>query len=132
MNTRFLALSLLVLMLGFAGIMASVGFMVRDPLPVIARHHALDIESSVIEPPVSVRLSLDGGFGVTLAVAYPGRDEPPDLALAPHDGAPIRLDWESTAAGQAQATGQLTRPGRWALTLAEGAQRESVAFIVQE
>lgn len=132
MNPRFLALALLVAMLGFAGMMASVGFMVRDPLPVIARHQTLDIESCSIEPQVSVRLSLDGGFGVTLAAAYPGRDALPELLLAPHDGAPLRLEWESTAEGQAQARGQLTRPGRWEMTIIEGSQRESFAFIVQE
>ena len=132
MNPRYLALLLLVAMLGFAALMASVGFLVREPLPVIARHHTLDIESSSLQPPVSVRLALDGSFGVTLAVAHPGRDAPPDLALAPHEGAPVRLDWESTIAGQAQATGRLTRPGRWELILAEGAQSERFAFIVQE
>ena len=132
MNPRYLALFLLVAMLGFAGLMASVGFLVREPLPVIARHHTLDLESTALEPRVSVRLSLDGGHRVTLVMAHPGRDTLPELVLTPVDGAPLRLEWESTNAGQAQASGQLTRPGRWELTLADGPQRESFAFIVQE
>lgn len=132
MNPRYLALILLVAMLGFAGLMASVGFLVREPLPVIARHHALDLESTVLEPPVAVRLSLDGAHRVTLVMAYPGREAPPELALAPFDGAPLALDWENTGAVQAQISAQLTRPGRWELTLGDGSQRESFAFIVQE
>ncbi|MCC5989611.1 MAG: hypothetical protein JJT95_18230 [Pararhodobacter sp.] len=132
MNPRYLALLLLVVMLGFAGLMASVGFLVREPLPVIARHHTLELESTVLEPPVSVRLALDGGHQVTLVMAYPGREAPPELVLAPFDGAPLRLDWEGTASAQAQASGQLTRPGRWELSLSDGPQRESFAFIVQE
>ena len=132
MNPRILALILLVAMLGFAGMMASVGLLVRDPLPVVARHQSLTVESDALTPPVTVRMSFDGAFAVAMEIAHPGRQAAPEIRLAPHDGGAIPLDLDASTAERTRAEGQLTRPGRWELTIIDGATHESRAFIVQD
>lgn len=132
MSPRVLALSLLVAMLGFAGLMASVGFLVRDPLPILAPHNSLELHSETVQPAVSVRVSIDGNYRVQLVVDYPDRQAPPDLALAPSGAAPIALDWRTTGAYRQEGSGQMTRPGRWEITLLSGGARESLLFVVRE
>ncbi len=132
MNPRYLALILLVAMLGFAGMMASVGLLVRDPLPIVARHQSLVVESDTLTPPVAVRMSFDGAFVVAIDIAHPGRQAAPEIRLAPHDGGAIPLELGESTAERTRAEGRLTRPGRWELTIIDGAARESQAFIVQD
>ena len=132
MNPRYLALILLVAMLGFAGMMASVALLVRDPLPIVARHQSLLVEGDMLTPPVTVRMSFDGAFAVAIEIAHPGRETAPEIALAPFDGDAIPLDLDASAPEHTRASGHLTRPGRWALTIIDGTERESQAFIVQD
>ncbi|MGY6536504.1 MAG: hypothetical protein ACXIVG_14275 [Pararhodobacter sp.] len=132
MSPRVLALSLLVAMLGFAGLMASVGFLVRDPLPILAPHGSLELRSDTLQPPVVVRVSIDGSYRVQLVVDHPERAAPPDLALAPSGAGPIALDWQATGAFRHEGNGQMTRPGRWEVTLLADGIRESLLFVVRE
>ena len=132
MTPRILAVIMLVAMLGFAGMMASVGLLVRDPLPVVARHHSLLVESDTLTPPVAVRMSFDGGFAVAMEIIHPGRQTAPEITLQPLDGSAIPLDLDASAPEHTRAAGQLTRAGRWELTIIDGTTRDSQAFIVQD
>lgn len=132
MTPRILALTLLVAMLGFAGLMASVGFLVREPLPILAPHQRLELRSEAFEPPVTVAVLVDGRFRVDLVLDSEGAVAPSGLALAPAGGEPIAIEWRRVGETRLEGSGQLTRPGRWEVTLATAATRDALPFILRE
>ncbi len=132
MTPRVLALLMLVAMLGFAGFMGSVGFMVREPLQILAPHQSLTLQSGTLSPAVSVQVAVDGRFQVRLEVDHPGRTRPPEVLLAPAGAAPIDIDWQAAGDARLSGRGQMSRPGRWEVTLYDGSMRESLPFVVRE
>ncbi len=132
MTPRVLALVLLVAMLGFAGFMGSVGLLVREPLQILAPHQSLTLQSDTLSPAVSVRVAIDGSYRVRLEVDHSGRTRPPEVLLSPAGATPIDIDWQAENGARLTGQGQMNRPGRWEVTLADGSTRESLPFVVRE
>lgn len=131
MSIRATALVILGLLIAFIGVMASVSFLVRDPLPILAANRSLTLDSVQIVPPVRSTVMIDGGYRVEVTIEDPATPIV-QASLRPVGAAPIPLDAGANADGVYSASGQLTRPGRWELVLERGGVREVLAFIVQE
>jgi hypothetical protein len=131
MSTRAIAIVILGLLVAFIGVMASVSFFVRDPLPILAPNRTLTLDSTVIMPPVRSAVMIDGGYRVEVTIED-AMIPTVQAALRPVGGAAIPLDAGANADGVYSATGQLTRPGRWELVLSRGTEQEILSFIVQE
>ena len=132
MNTRAIAILLLVLVLGFIATMASVQYFIRDPLPMIGNNQMLHLRTRVHEPPLAVQIAIDGSYRVNVQLRHPGHEVLPEMVLRPTDAAPITLDFQQRDATLLAADGQLTRPGRWELDLAAQGRTETLRFIVRE
>jgi len=136
MATRIVAIVLLALVVGFIALLASVTFFVRDPIPVISPRSGPAMLVSEAEGP-SVQIALDAGYRVQVnlrGLAADPQEAPLQVSLAPdaQDGMPIALEQARLDSGEIIVTGQLTRPGRWTLTLWHGELRLSQGFVVQE
>ncbi|MDD7971270.1 hypothetical protein [Roseinatronobacter alkalisoli] len=131
MSTRVIALALLAFVLGFIFLMASVTWLVRDPLPIVGANQTLLLHSVEIQPQIRTAVAIDGGYRVDLTLTHDGAQDPHAL-LRPAGGQPIALDAGTDSAGAWSAAGQMTQPGRWELVLTEGTAREVIAFIVRE
>lgn len=131
MSIRIIALAILGLLIAFIGVMASVSFFVRDPLPILAPNRSLVLESTQIAPPVRSTVMIDGGYRVEVTIEDPATPTVQAI-LRPVGGTAIPLDAGANAGGVYSASGQLTRPGRWELVLERGGVREALVFIVQE
>lgn len=132
MTPRFLGLGLLAVMLLFAGFMASVGLLVREPLPILAPHQSLDLRSAELAPPITVTVAIDGRYQVTVTLDHAGHAAPPQTVLVPSGAGPIDMEWQSLGEGRLEGTGQMTRPGRWQVVLQTGQQAETLPFVVRE
>lgn len=136
MATRIVAIVMLALVVGFIALLASVTFFVRDPIPVISPRSGPAMLVSETAGP-SVQIALDAGYRVQVNLRGFGagaQDALPQVHLAPdaQDGQPIALELARLESGEIIVTGQLTRPGRWTLTLRHGEMRLSQGFVVQE
>ena len=131
MTTRIIAVSILVLLAGFIGVMGAVTFFVRDPLPIIAPNQTLVLGSATLTPPVQVEVMIDGRYRVGLTVSDPA-SPPAQIRLRPVNGTPIPIEELSRGAGSFTGGGQLTRPGRWEVVLERPGQQDVLPFIVQE
>ncbi|MCC5985219.1 MAG: hypothetical protein JJU42_12725 [Rhodobacteraceae bacterium] len=131
MSPRVIAIVILVVVVGFIGTMASVQYFVRDPLPIIGANQMLHKRTRAIDPPIALQIAIDGGYRVDVQFQHPG-NAPPEVSLRPTDGSAITLDMQSTSDTHMVANGQLTRPGRWDLTVSAPGVSETFQFIVRE
>ena len=131
MSTRTIAFALLVLIVGFIGVMASVTLFVRDPLPIVGANQTLLLHTIDIEPQIRSAVAIDGAYRVDLTVE---NVDPADISVTmrPVGGAGIPLDQGTNSAGAWSANGQVTRPGRWEIVLQTDDAREVMQFIVRE
>jgi len=131
MSPRVIAILILVVVVGFIGTMASVQYFVRDPLPIIGANQMLHKRTRAMDPPIALQIALDGAYRVDVQLQHPG-NTPPEVSLRPTEGRAIPLEVQSTSETHMVANGQLTRPGRWDLTVSLPGVSETFQFIARE
>ena len=123
---------MLVLVLGFVGLLASVTFFVRDPLPMLSPRVPVAFAP---ENGIAVRLSVDGGFAFeALVESTETAETPPRLVLRPvgTGGAGIMPDAARLDEGLFLASGQFNAVGRWELGVRHGDTSATFVFILRE
>ena len=132
--TRLLAVLLAVFFLGLAGLLASVTFFVRDPMPVLSARAPVVFEEG--EPGTGglrATVSVDPTYSFEVMGQAPGA-APPQVGMRRAEGDESAVEVEVSEAGEGlfQAHGQFTAPGRWTLQLHDGTEAHEFTFILQE
>ena len=131
---RLIAAILAVFFLGLAGLMASVTFFVRDPIPVVSARTPL-IVSKGDSPDDGLRatFAVDPSFRFEIS-GEGARGGLPEVSLrrGEGDGSSIAVEVSEAAEGVFQGRGQITAPGRWTLVVAHDGDTLEAPFILQE
>lgn len=131
---RLIAAVLAVFFLGLAGLMASVTFFVRDPIPVVtARAPLIVAEGETLDEGLRVTFAVDPSFRFEIT-GEGARGGLPTVHLRRTQGgaSDIAVEVSSAMEGVFQGRGQITAPGRWTLELAHDGGTLEAPFILQE
>ncbi len=133
--SRLLAVLLAVFFLGLAGLLASVTFFVRDPMPVLSARVPVTFEQGdVAAGGLRATVSVDPTYAFEVMGEAGARETPPRVAMrrAEGDESDVSVEVTEAEAGLFQAHGQFTSPGRWTLQLDDGDETHEFTFILQE
>lgn len=133
---RLFALVLAVFFLGLAGLMASVTFFVRDPIPVVSARTPLIVsEGEAPGEGLRATFAVDPAFRFEIS-GEGARGGLPEVLLrrgeGEGNGSDIEVEVSEAAEGVFQGRGQITAPGRWTLVLAHDGDTLEAPFILQE
>ena len=131
---RLIAAVLAVFFLGLAGLMASVTFFVRDPIPVVSARTPLIVsEGEMPGEGLRATFAVDPTFRFEIS-GEGARGGLPEVTLrrGEGDGSSIAVEVSEAAEGVFQGRGQITAPGRWTLVVAHDGDTLEAPFILQE
>lgn len=131
---RLIAAVLAVFFLGLAGLMASVTFFVRDPIPVVSARTPLIVsQGDTPDEGLRATFAIDATFRFEIT-GEGARGGLPEVTLrrGEGDGSSIAVEISEAAEGVFQGRGQITAPGRWTLLVAHDGDTLEVPFILQE
>lgn len=134
MTQRLIAALLALFFLGLVGLMASVTFFVRDPIPVVSARVPLVVHDGDISEGLRATLAVDPTMRFELSGQDTRSATPPGARLVRGQGGGGSIDvaLEEVGDGQWVGRGNLTAPGRWTLELATAGGRKEFPFILQE
>lgn len=134
MTQRLVAIVIAVFFLGLIGIMASVTFFVREPLPIASPRVPVTLETDSPGAVARAEVSLDGAYRFDILLTLHTDAAGPDVALLhPASGAePVLPDLDRPAPNQLRATGQFIAHGRWEILVEDGINRQTLPFILRE
>ena len=133
---RLIAIVLAVFFIGLAGLMASVTFFVRDPIPVLTARAPLAVHTGET-PDAGLRatLAVDPAFRFEITGQGTRGGDLPEVRLRRGEGtaaSDIDVEVDSAAEGVFQGRGSFTAPGRWTLELTDAGDTTAFPFILQE
>ncbi|MGE3719950.1 MAG: hypothetical protein AB7G07_16285 [Bauldia sp.] len=132
---RALSVGLLILTLVFVGGLASIVFLIRDPLPVVRLGSATSFSSAADPERVVAQLSVDANAEFVLVFEDDTIGEmalPPRIAL----NMPSNEQWvveptiQNVGHQRYQANGRLGLPGRWQIQIEYGPTSHVFDFIL--
>lgn len=136
MVQRIAIVALLLVLMGFIGLMMSVPLLLHDPLPVVgpgapARFMAEEEGSAEI-----ARLTVDamGRFDLRFRSGTANGTAPPQVTLSmlDHEMPSIEPMVETLPDGALRAAGTLPMPGRWRISLGRADEARRFDFILRE
>jgi hypothetical protein len=131
---RIFALLLALFFLGLIGVMASVTFFIRDPLPVLSPRVPVTMPAEAAGPVARAEISVDGAYRYEILFDMAVQGGPPELALTRpgSDALPLLPDVTELSPSSFQASGQFNAPGRWQVNFLHAGQMQEFAFILRE
>ena len=134
MSRKLLAVFFAVFFIGLAGLMASVTFFVRDPIPVIGARAPLVVHQGDVADGLRATLAVDPTMRFELSGEDSRSSSPPGARLVRGQGGggSIDIDLEDAGEGRWIGRGSFTAPGRWKLEFATVEGLKEFPFILQE